>query len=85
MDNIKKKIGKNVALAVLSQIPIASAFGKFFEDFVQEGWQERIDLWKEEIIKRLSQLDAEIENKIKKTFNFASILASAHRGALEDI
>lgn len=85
MDNIKKKIGKNVALAVLSQIPIASAFGKFFEDFVQECWQERIDLWKEEIIKRLSQLDAEIENKIKETSNFASILASAQRGALEDI
>ena len=37
---MEKKIGKNAALAVLSQIPIASAFGKFFEDFVQEGWQE---------------------------------------------
>ena len=85
MSNDMKKIGKNVALALLSQIPVASAFSKFFEDFVQDGWQERIDLWKEEVIKRLSQLDAEMEQKIRETTNFANILASAQREALEDI
>lgn len=85
MSNNIKKIGKNAALALLSQIPVASAFSKFFEDFVQEGWQERIDLWKEEVIKRLSQLDAEMEQKIRETTNFANILASAQREALEDI
>lgn len=85
MSNDMKKIGKNAALALLSQIPVASAFSKFFEDFVQEGWQERIDLWKEEVIKRLSQLDAEMEQKIRETTNFANILASAQREALEDI
>lgn len=79
------KIGKNAALAILSQIPVASAFSKFFEDFVQESWQERINLWKEEVIKRLAQLDAEMEQKIRETTNFANILASAQRGALEDI
>lgn len=52
---------------------------------MQEGWQERIDLWKEEVIKRLSQLDAEMEQKIRETTNFANILASAQREALEDI
>lgn len=79
------KIGKNVALAVLSQFPVVSAFSKFCEDYVQDGWQERIDLWKEEVTKRLAQLDAEMEQKIRETSNFASILASAQRGALEDM
>ena len=79
------KIGKNVALAVLSQIPVVSAFSKFCEDFVQDGWQERIDLWKEEVTKRLAQLNTEMEQKIRETSNFASILATAQRGALEDI
>lgn len=85
MDNNIKKIGKNGALAILSQIPIASAFGKFFEDFVQDNWQERINLWQNEVIKRLAKLDTEIEQKIRNTSNFASILATAQRGALGDI
>lgn len=79
------KIGKNAALALLSQIPVVSAFSKFFEDFVQDSWQERIELWKEEVVKRLAQLDKEMEQKIRETSNFANILASAQRGALEDI
>lgn len=79
------KIGKHVALAVLSQIPVVSAFSKFCEDFVFDSWQKRIDLWKEEVVKRLAQLDAEMEQKIRETSNFASILASAQRGALEDM
>ncbi len=85
MDNTTKKIGKNSALAVLSQIPVVSGFSKFVENFVQDIWQERMDLWKKEVIKRLAQLDTEMEQKIRNTSNFASILASAQRGALEDI
>jgi len=85
MNNTIKKIGKNGALAVLSQIPVVSGFSKFVEDFVQDNWQERMDLWKEEVVKRLAQLDTEMEQKIRDTSNFASILASAQRGALEDI
>mgnify|MGYP004538062103 CR=1 FL=1 len=34
MNSKIKKLGKNAALAILSQVPIASAFSKFFEDFV---------------------------------------------------
>lgn len=85
MNKDSKKIGKNIALAALSQIPVVSAFSKFIEDFVQDGWQERIYLWKEEVVKRLAQLDKEIEQKIRETSNFASILATAQRGALEDM
>ena len=85
MNNTIKKIGKNGALAVLSQIPVVSGFSKFVEDFVQDNWQERMDLWKEEVVKRLAQLDTEMEQKIRDTSNFSSILASAQRGALEDI
>ncbi|MBS6474311.1 MAG: hypothetical protein KH347_08730 [Acetobacter sp.] len=85
MNKDSKKIGKNIALAALSQIPVVSAFSKFIEDFVQDGWQERIYLWKEEVVKRLAQLDKEIEQKIRETSNFASILVTAQRGALEDM
>ena len=85
MSNEAKKIGKNAALALLSQVPVVSAFSKFFEDFVQDNWQERIDLWKEEVVKRLAQLDTKMEQKIRETSNFANILASAQRGSLEDI
>ena len=85
MNTDRKEIGKMAALALLSQIPGVSAFSKFFEDYVNSNWQERIELWKEETIKRLSQLDQEMEQKIRDTSNFASILATAQRGALEDI
>lgn len=85
MNKNVSKIGKNATLAILSQIPVVSAFSKFCEDFVQDNWQERIDLWKEDVVKRLSQLDTETEQKIRETSNFSSLLASAQRGALEDI
>ena len=72
-------------MAILSQFPVISGFSKFFEDFVQDNWQERINLWKEEVVEQLSKLDSNFEEKIRNTSNFASILASAQRGALEDI
>ena len=34
MSNEAKKIGKNAALALLSQVPVVSAFSKFFEDLL---------------------------------------------------
>ncbi len=52
---------------------------------MQDNWQERINIWKKDVVKRLSQLDTETEQKIRETSNFSSILASAQRGALEDI
>lgn len=80
-----KEIGKMGALALLSQMPVISAFSKFFEDYVNSNWQKRIELWKEETIKRLSKLDQDMEQKIRDMSNFANILATAQRGALEDI
>ncbi len=80
-----KEIGKMGALALLSQMPVVSAFSKFFEDYVNSNWQKRIELWKEETIKRLSKLDQDMEQKIRDMSNFANILAAAQRGALEDI
>jgi hypothetical protein len=80
-----KEIGKMGALALLSQMPVVSAFSKFFEDYVNSNWQKRIELWKEETIKRLSKLDQDMEQKIRDMSNFANILATAQRGALEDI
>lgn len=80
-----EKIGKCGALALLSQIPVVSAFSKFCEDFVHSSWQERIDAWQKELVKQFSELDSDMEQKIRETSNFASILASAQRGALEDM
>lgn len=80
-----KEIGKMGALALLSQMPVVSAFSKFFEDYVNSNWQKRIELWKEETIKKLSKLDQDMEQKIRDMSNFANILATAQRGALEDI
>lgn len=80
-----KETGKMGALALLSQMPVVSAFSKFFEDYVNSNWQKRIELWKEETIKRLSKLDQDMEQKIRDMSNFANILATAQRGALEDI
>ena len=74
-----KEIGKMGALALLSQMPVVSAFSKFFEDYVNSNWQKRIELWKEETIKRLSKLDQDMEQKIRDMSNFANILATAQR------
>lgn len=45
----------------------------------------RQNKWNAEIVSRIANLDAEMEQKIRETSNFASILASAQRGALEDM
>lgn len=45
----------------------------------------RQDKWNAEITSRIANMDKEIEQKIRETSNFASILASAQRGALEDM
>ena len=45
----------------------------------------RQDKWNAEIASRIANLNAEMEQKIRETSNFASILASAQRGALEDM
>lgn len=79
-----KNIGKCGALALLSQIPVVSAFSKFCEDFVHSSWQERIDAWQKEVVKQFSELDTNMEQKIRETSNFASLLASTQRAALED-
>ena len=82
-DNIKI-IGKAGALALLSQIPIASAFSTFVNEFVNSKWQERIELWQKEFIDRISNLDKKIERLIKQQKNFASILATAQQNALTE-
>lgn len=45
----------------------------------------RQDKWNAEITSRIANMDKETEQKIRETSNFASILASAQRGALEDM
>lgn len=79
-----ENIGKCGTLALLSQIPVVSAFSKFCEDFVHSSWQERIDAWQKEVVKQFSELDTDMEQKIRETSNFASLLASTQRAALED-
>ena len=44
----------------------------------------RQDKWNTEMASRIANFDKEMEQKIRDTSNFASILATAQRGALED-
>ena len=85
MNSNIKKIGKAGALALLSQIPIASAFSTFVNEFVNSQWQERIELWQKEVINKFSILDEKMQEIIEHQKNFASILATAQQNALTDI
>lgn len=81
----KQAIPKSAILAVLSQIPVASAFSTFCTEFVNSQWQERIENWQKEVIDKFSKLDEDMELKIKQTSNFANILATAQQNAMKDI
>jgi len=80
-----KQSGKPFAFALLSQVPIVSAFATFCNEFVNSKWQDRIEKWQEEVIKKFSQLDEKTETKIRESQNFASILATAQQNAIKDI
>lgn len=86
-DNSKKinKIFKAGAKAILSQIPVASAFTVFLDEYINSNWQDRVNMVQEDIIKQLYKMDDNIYEKIAETDNVASIFASTYQSALMDI
>ncbi len=86
-DNSKKinQIVKAGAKAILSQIPVASAFTIFLDEYINSNWQERVNMVQEDIMKQLSKMDDNIYEKIAETDNVASIFASTYQSALMDI
>ncbi|WP_242349375.1 hypothetical protein [Mucispirillum schaedleri] len=75
-DNSKEnnQIVKAGAKAILSQIPVASAFTIFLDEYINSNWQERVNMVQEDIMKQLSKIDENIRKKIAETDNIASPL-----------
>lgn len=80
-----QKLVKPSILALLSQVPVASAFSTFYSEFVNSSWQERVEKTQAELIQRLSKLDETFESKLRERSNFASLLGTAYQSALKDI
>lgn len=80
-----QKLVKPSILAILSQVPVASAFSTFYSEFVNSSWQERVEKTQEELFSKLSKLDDNFANKMKERTNFASLLSTTYQSALKDI
>ena len=78
---------KNITISGLPLIlpPVGAALLTLANECFNSSAKARQDKWNEEIVKKFTLLDGHFEQKIRETSNFASILASAQRGALEDI
>ena len=83
--NTAKKVLKSLAVAGLSQIPIASALSTFIGELANSSWQERREETEKIILEKISQQDKQFEEKIRSKSNFASILGTAYQSALTDV
>lgn len=86
-NNSKKinKIFKAGAKSILSQIPVASAFTVFIDEYINSNWKERVNIVQEDIMKQLYKMDNKIYERIAETDNVASIFAYTYQSALMDI
>ena len=78
---------KNITVSGLPLIisPVGSALLTLANECFNSSAKARQDKWNKKIVKKITLLDSNFEQKIRDASNFASILASAQRGALEDI
>ena len=83
--NTKKNIALSALKTIVSTVPIASAFGTFFNEYINSNWQDRIEKTQTEILNRLSEFDEKFEEKLKEKYNISSILCSIYQFALSDI
>lgn len=82
--NIKRLTLSGVK-AILSTLPVASAFTTFVDEYINSNWQDRIEKTQTEILNRLSKLDEKFEERLRNNPNIASILATIYQSALSDI
>lgn len=83
--NTTKKILKSLAVAGLSQIPIASAFSTFIGEYANSSWQERREETEKTILEKIAQQDKKFEERMRAKDNFASILGTAYNSAVADV
>lgn len=78
---------KNITIAGAPLIltPVGAALLSLANECFNSTAQTRQDKWNEEIVTKISNLSEDFEEKFNTCSNFASILATAQRGALEDI
>lgn len=78
---------KNITIAgaPLVLTPVGAALLSLANECFNSTAQTRQDKWNEEIVTKISELSEDFEEKFNMCSNFASILATAQRGALEDI
>lgn len=78
---------KNITIAgaPLVLTPVGAALLSLANECFNSTAQTRQDKWNEEIVTKISNLSEDFEEKFNMCSNFASILATAQRGALEDI
>lgn len=83
--NTTKKILKSLAVAGLSQIPIASAFSTFIGEYANLSWQERREETEKTILEKIAQQDKKFEERMRAKDNFACILGTAYNSAVADV
>ena len=83
--NTTKKVLKSLAVAGLSQIPIASAFSTFIGEYANSSWQERREETEKIILEKISQQDKQFEERMRTRGNFASILGTTYNSAVADV
>lgn len=78
---------KNITIAGAPLVlpPVGAALLSLANECFNSTAQTRQDKWNEEIVTKISELSEDFEEKFEMCSNFASILATAQRGALEDI
>lgn len=78
---------KNITIAGAPLVlpPVGAALLSLANECFNSTAQTRQDKWNEEIVTKISNLSEDFEEKFNTCSNFASILATAQRGALEDI
>ena len=78
---------KNITIAgaPLVLTPVGAALLSLANECFNSSAQKRQYKWNEEIVTKISELSEDVKEKFEMCSNFASILSTAQRGALEDI
>ena len=66
--------------------PASAFFTTIYNEYINEQWQERRELWEKTFEEKFKKLEDEIgKDRIKSVSNFASLFASATHAAMTDI
>lgn len=78
--------GKALLNATAGTNPVSAFIATLYNDYFNEQWQERREIWEDTFEKKFKKLEVEIgKDRIRKVSNFASLFASATHAAMTDI